>query len=142
MIRKEKLKSSLKEKQVNWIIEGEELIFKERYNDWKIFVLDCSKSFLSIKLIDSSLEIMTALKSGVSMNDVKEMFKNQNNDPEINCMERNIIFDFAQRGPEFWVATENNKISKERKRIIKEKQEENLKLLEKDSNNYKIKKYS
>lgn len=56
------------------------------------------------------------------------MFSEQNHSFMTSKLVRNILFNFSSKGPEFWEATAQTRLSKEAKKLIKEKKQENLRL--------------
>ncbi len=125
----------------SWIKRGKEIIFPERYDEWLECVKVRSVDIYHRKEIEYSLEIMEALNSGASMEEAKEIFKNQEHSNITWAMTRNIVFSFSSLGPEFWENTELGKISPETRKILELKKQENMELKEAHTSGKILKKH-
>lgn len=125
--RKEDMEKA-QEKIPSWIQRGQELIYKERHEDWKKCVLSRASDIYHGAELDASLDIMQALENGVTIEEAKEMLDEQEHSGMSASLVRNILFSFSSKGPEFWEATSYGEISPNNKMKLKIKKEENLQL--------------
>lgn len=126
MIREQKTKENIS----NWIEKGQALTFPERYDEWEKYVVACASDLYLSKVLESALEIMTALENGDSIEEAKQMLDKQGHSGMSASIVRNILFTFSSKGPEFWEATAYGDISPENKQILEEKKQENAQLMQ------------
>ena len=110
-----------------WITRGEAFIYPERMDEWEEYVESRSKDVNNIGEVESVLALMEKLESGATMEEVKEMFDEQ--DPSARMI-RKMMFRFAKRGPEFYESTVGRELSEDDKRVIEDKKRENAELEE------------
>lgn len=111
-----------------YIKRGSNIIFEERLEDWKRCVIVRSNDLYSGVDLNCALNIMEALESETPMDEVVNIFDNQNHSAVSATIARSILFSFSSKGPEFYEATACEEISDENRKIIDAKKEENLKL--------------
>lgn len=116
-----------------WIEEGEAIIFPQRYEEWEKLVIESPHKIYNGEDISASLEIMKALKSGATMEEAKEILNKQNHSGASYALVRNILFNFSDKGPEFYEATADVEISDNIKKAIEEKKKENILLAEENA---------
>ena len=126
VIKKDK---NIEEKISKWIKEGIEMIFPERYVEWEKCVRSSVNSLYKGRIIEEALEVMKTLKSGKTIEEAKEIFNKQNHSGASYAVVRNILFDFSDKGPEFYEATADKEIPVEIKKKIEEKKKENEELI-------------
>lgn len=90
----------------------------------------CASDLYLSKVLESALEIMTALENGDSIEEAKQMLDKQGHSGMSASIVRNILFTFSSKGPEFWEATAYGDISPENKKILEEKKQENAQLMQ------------
>ena len=113
-----------------WIEKGKAYIYPERMEEWKECVEARAGDLYHGIDIDSALALMEKLESGASMEEVKEMFEEQNHSGAGEGMVRRLMFHFAKRGPEFYESTAWRELSEEDKKVIEDKKRENAELEE------------
>lgn len=127
--KKEKeAKAKAEAKIPEWIKRGEGFIYPERAEEWKKCVEAKAASDYYGKDLDEAIEIMEKLESGATLDEAKELLYSQNHFVAWYRMVRNIIFEFAKRGPEFYEHTARGEMSADTREIIEEKKKENAEL--------------
>ena len=117
---------------LNWVKKGQALIFPERYDEWKVCVIDCAFAGYG-PLLDVALEIMQALENGATIEEASKMFIEQNHSASTESIVTKIIFNFSKKGPEFCEAIAYRGICSESKQKIEEKKSENFQLTQANS---------
>ena len=130
IIKAKKAEERAKANISNRIEKGQALIFPERYVEWEECVVARASDLYHGLELDNSLEIMTALENGASMEEAKQILSKQGHSVMSASMVRNILFVFSSRGPEFWEATANEEISPDNKQILEAKKQENAQLMQ------------
>lgn len=123
-----------KEAKPLYIEKGKALIFPERYDDWEECVEIRINDIYHGLDLEYALKIMEVLEKGVSIEEAKEMFEKQGHTNTSEFIVRDIVFAFSPRGPEFWEASFNGKMTPAFKKMLEEKKKENMRLASK--NNY------
>lgn len=127
--KKEKeAKAKAEAKIPEWIKRGEGFIYPERAEEWKKCVEAKAASDFYGKDLDEAIEIMEKLESGATLDEAKELLYSQNHFAVWYRVVRNIIFEFAKRGPEFYEHTARGEMSADTREIIEEKKKENAEL--------------
>ena len=114
-----------------WIDRGEIMIYPEKYQDWEEFI---KKQVYTTYYdpdfeisLETTLSVMQALEEGASVEEAKKM---------VGCsgyaygMFRQAVLVFSNRGPEFWKATADFKLTSKHKQALQEIEAKNNKLRE------------
>lgn len=111
-----------------WIEQGQAIIFPERHEEWEKCVNARASDLYHGLDLEGALDIMVALENGASMEEVMQIFEDQNHSGMSASMVRNIVFTFSSKGPEFWEATSLGTINAEDRRVLEAKKRENEEL--------------
>lgn len=120
-----KKQEEAKAKIPDWIERGSTYIYPEKMEKWAQCVEARAGDIFSGEDLDSALELMEKLESGASMEEVKEIFEEQRRAGRPVDRVRDILLDFAKRGPEFYESTASEELLDEEKKVIADKKEEN-----------------
>lgn len=119
-----------KNKICYWLAKGNELIFPERYEQWEKYVISTSKNLLHGKEIEYSLKIMEMLENNLDIEAAINYFLEINGNELLKRLIRELVFCFSSKGPDFWIATNEDELTKELINIIELKKQENIRLME------------
>lgn len=134
-IFKSKLELEKAKKQIPiWLAKGNELIFPEKYTQWETYVVNSVFNMFHGKEVDATLQIIECLKNNSDINKAIEMFNSINGTTVFKTLVRELVFCFSNRGPDFWIDTNNDELSHEAQIIVELKRQENIRLM----NNCKI----
>lgn len=109
----------------NWISAGKKLMYCERYDDWDKCVEKRVNDIYRGNDLDFALQIMKALDEGATIDEARKIFEKQCHIGTTKFVVRDIVFAFSPKGPEFWEATVEGKISPRGKQMIEDKKKEN-----------------
>ena len=111
---------------LTWIEKGQQLVFPNRFDKWVKHVQMSATSIYYGKDIEDALEIMEALDKDIPMDKIKELFEKQ--DQASRNYIRQTVFEFSEKGPEFYEETATEEFTDEEKLIIESKKRENIRL--------------
>lgn len=110
-----------------WYERGKPMIYPQKWDSW----LECVKVRASDLYhgweLESALDIMEALDTGVKIEEVSKIFKNQGHSGMSAGMTLNILANFSKRGVEFFRANCTEKITKETEKYLEDITKENAK---------------
>ena len=112
------------ENKDQYIERGKELVYPQKQELWEKCVNEYSTSGFSGQILKCAVEVMEALNSGATMEQVDEIIKQQGHGNSLGALER-IIFDFSKRGPEYIEHSYSRYMPPEVARLIEEKKQEN-----------------
>lgn len=121
------------EKVPEWIVQGQTMMYPEKFAKWESVVIEHATSFSSGSMIKDALEIMTALEEGSSISQAKQILDKQGHSSETETITRNIILNFANRGPDFYVSTASMPLTVEQQHDVTKARKENAEYAEKNS---------
>ena len=112
----------INEKKPSFINRGFELVYFERFPEWKECVDNFSNNKYGGNPIEIALEIMEALNNGERISVVAKMINSDN--AKLNKIVEDIVFRYSKKGPEFKeymlgkniTADDMNEIEKQRKK--------------------------
>ena len=121
------------EKIPEWIIQGQAMMYPEKFAKWESVVIEHATHSSSGAMIRNALEIMTALEEGVSISQAKQLLDKQSHSGGNEDITRNIILNFANRGPDFYVSTASMPLTVEQQFDVTKTRKENKECAEKKS---------
>ncbi|MBE6150268.1 MAG: hypothetical protein E7162_00400 [Firmicutes bacterium] len=121
------------EKIPEWIIQGQAMMYPEKFAKWESVVIEHATGFSSGTMIRDALEIMTALEEGASISQAKQILDKQSHSGGTETITRNIILNFANRGPDFYVSTAPMPLTVEQQFDVTKIRKENKEYAEKNS---------
>ena len=124
----EQLKAEASNNIPRWIQEGRQFIYPENMNAWKIRVRECAEGSYNGDDLNAALVLMKKLYLGDPVEEVAQSFYRQEHSGASGQHVRDIILDFARRGPEFYEITCLEPLSPEEITIIQERKKTNSKL--------------
>lgn len=121
------------EKVPEWIVQGQTMMYPEKFAKWESVVIEHATGPTSGSMIRDALEIMTALEEGVSISQAKQILDRQGHSGGTEAVTRNIILNFANRGPDFYVSTAPYPLTVEQQFDVTKARKENKEYADKNS---------
>lgn len=120
------------EKIPEWISEGQSFMYPEKYAKWETCVIENATDFVTSSAVKNTLEIMNLLENGASIEQTKNVMREQNNSGKVEETIKELVLRFSNRGPDFYVSVVPI-LSINQKFEIDKVRKENAKLAEKHS---------
>ncbi len=121
------------EKVPEWIVQGQTMMYPEKFAKWESVVIEHATGVTSGSMIRDALEIMTALEEGASISQAKQILDKQGHSGGTEAITRNIVLNFANRGPDFYVSTASYPLTVEQQFDVTKARKENAEYAEKNS---------
>lgn len=122
------------EKIPEWVVQGQTMMYPEKYAKWETCVIERATDFSNGLILKNALEIMATLENGASIEEAKQVLANQGHSGGTELDVRNIVLQFSNRGPDFYLSTLTMELSVEQKSRVGQIIRENAMLEEKYNN--------
>ena len=101
--KKEQLEKEQKQENIKlWINEGKDLIYPQKFDEWKRCVQARAEGAYKGFDLDNAIKVMKELQSSSNYDKAREIIFNANHSGGTYGMAVNIIINFSKKGPEFF----------------------------------------